>query len=220
MENQLARFELHQIEHVVDQAQQVTAAAENVTEELVLLEREGPHLAGLNELGEAEDCIERGPQLVRHVGEELALHPGRLEQAVVLRLGPLHLQPLVFLGGRQRLGQLVRPFLLGDVAPRTPIAAEGAVLDPDGHAADAEVLHLSVRAGVTALEIAERLAAGHGRLELVPGTRRRRSVGQLPEGLAERVLGRVTRLGLGRVGQADEVQARVLLPVPIRGQLG
>src|SRR5207302_3478509 len=50
--------------------------------------------------------------------------------------------------------------------------------------------------------------------------RRRRSVGQLPEGLAERVLGRVTRLGLGRVGQADEVQARVLLPVPIRGQLG
>ena len=37
-------------------------------------------------LGEADDRVERRPQLVRHVGEELGLHPARVLELDVLLL--------------------------------------------------------------------------------------------------------------------------------------
>ena len=44
------------------------------------------HQAVPEHLGEADDGVERRPQLVRHVGEELRLHPARVFQLDVLLL--------------------------------------------------------------------------------------------------------------------------------------
>ena len=65
-----------------------------------LLQVLGVDLAGAEDLGPAEDGVERGAQLVGEGGEELVLHavgrlglgPGRLgggEQPLALLLGPL-----------------------------------------------------------------------------------------------------------------------------------
>ena len=71
----LAGLDLRQIEHVVDQLQQVPGAGEDVAEVLPVLRRDRPDLAVVHQLGEADDRVERRAQLVRHVGEELALEP-------------------------------------------------------------------------------------------------------------------------------------------------
>ena len=70
---QLAGFDLGNVEHVVQQLQQVLAAGADGFEEV------GPFLfvaavgAADQQLGEAEDAVERRADFVAHVGEELAL---------------------------------------------------------------------------------------------------------------------------------------------------
>ena len=64
--------------------------------------RDGTDLAVVHQLGEADDAVERCPQLVRHVGEELALESARLLQAAVLLLP-----------------HVLQPPAVGDVADRT-----------------------------------------------------------------------------------------------------
>ena len=59
----------------------MAAAGQDVAEKIALLGGDSTHVSVVNQLGEAEDGIERGAQLVRHVGEELRLvsaGPGEL----------------------------------------------------------------------------------------------------------------------------------------------
>ena len=94
LELHLARLDLRQVEHVVDQLEQVTRAREDVAQELLLLGRHRAHLAVVHQLAEADDGVQGRAQLVGHVGQELAL------QAVgLLNLAILLLQNLV--GGRE-----------------------------------------------------------------------------------------------------------------------
>ena len=85
-EVELAGLDLREIEHVVDELQQVAAARQDVAEELLVLRRRRIDLAVVQQLGEADDRVERRAQLVRHVREELALEPVRFLDAAVLQL--------------------------------------------------------------------------------------------------------------------------------------
>ena len=71
-------LDLRQVEHGVDQRQQVLAADQDLLEVLVLLGRQHVLRAAHDQPGEADDRVERRPQLVAHVGEEDALGPARL----------------------------------------------------------------------------------------------------------------------------------------------
>ena len=62
------------------------AAAEDVADEPALLIGHLAHQAVPEHLGEADDGVQRRPQLVRHVGEELGLHAARVFQLDVLLL--------------------------------------------------------------------------------------------------------------------------------------
>ena len=86
VELHLAGFHLGQIEDVVDQREQVLAAAEDVPDQRALLVGHLAHQAVGEHFGEAHDGVEGRPQLVRHVGEELGLHPARRFQLGVLLL--------------------------------------------------------------------------------------------------------------------------------------
>ena len=77
----LARFDLGQVEHVVDELQQMARALEDVAEVLLLRVGHRAGLAALDECREADDGVERGAQLMRHVGEELAFQAARLIDA-------------------------------------------------------------------------------------------------------------------------------------------
>jgi hypothetical protein len=65
-----ARLDAGQVEHLVNEPQQVPAALEDLLHLLPLARRRGAHL---QQLAEAEDGVERGAQLVAHAGEEVAL---------------------------------------------------------------------------------------------------------------------------------------------------
>ena len=127
----------------------------------------------MHQLGEADDRVERRAQLVRHVGEELALQPVGLEDAAVLLLDRLVLQA-------RRLG----PLAFGDVAgDGDPGARPGRRHDADGEldlhlgAVGAQRRHLDAPAdqraatagGVAREPVAVRLAKG----------RRHQEIGQL-----------------------------------------
>ena len=64
VERHLAGFHLGQVEDVVDQGEQVLAAAEDVADEPSLFIGHLAHQAVLEHLGKADDGIERRPQLV------------------------------------------------------------------------------------------------------------------------------------------------------------
>ncbi len=82
---QAPRFDLAEIQDVIDDLQQVLGAVEDTAQNLLLLVRYRPDFAVKQELTEAGDSIERRSQLVRHVGQELALHAiGRLHAPVSL----------------------------------------------------------------------------------------------------------------------------------------
>ncbi len=72
----LARLHLGQVEDVVDQLEQVGPGAVNGVGELDLLGREVALVVVGEQLGQDQQRVQRGAQLVRHVGEELALVPG------------------------------------------------------------------------------------------------------------------------------------------------
>src|SRR5260221_9522704 len=75
VERHLARFDLRQVEDVVDEGEQVLPRAVDVAHVLELLRVQVAEHALLQHLGKADDRIERRAQLVGHVGEELALVP-------------------------------------------------------------------------------------------------------------------------------------------------
>src|SRR6185312_3621082 len=62
------------------------AAAEDVADEFLLLIAEAADETVAEYFGEPDDRVERSPQLVRHVGEELGLHTARLFELDVLQL--------------------------------------------------------------------------------------------------------------------------------------
>ena len=77
MKLELAGLDLGEVEDLVDQGQQVRAGvvdpSSGSTSWLLAA------LLGLllEHLGDADDGVQRRPELVAHVGEELALRPGR-----------------------------------------------------------------------------------------------------------------------------------------------
>ena len=72
-EHELPRFDLGEIENVVDQPKQVLAVLLHSVQHLRRLGREFAVQTVLHELGITEDGIERRPELMAHVGEELRL---------------------------------------------------------------------------------------------------------------------------------------------------
>ena len=79
-----AGLDLGEVEHAVDQRQQVAAVPQHGLEELALL---GVDLAGAaveHQVGEADDGVERRAELVGHVGQELALELGGALELEVL----------------------------------------------------------------------------------------------------------------------------------------
>ncbi len=70
---QLARFHLREIEDVVDQGQQVIAGRGNGLRETHLLVGQVALLVVGQQLGQDQGGVQRGTQLVAHVGQELAL---------------------------------------------------------------------------------------------------------------------------------------------------
>ena len=82
----LARLDLRQIENLVDQLEQMAPRVADVTDVLVLSLVELAEHPIEQDIREADDRVQRRPQLVRHAGEELRLVPA----------GHLHLACLVF----------------------------------------------------------------------------------------------------------------------------
>jgi hypothetical protein len=72
-----ASFDAREIEDLVDQLQEVLAAAQHVIDPLELAVAERLLLVALQELREAEDRVERRAELVTHRGQELALRGAR-----------------------------------------------------------------------------------------------------------------------------------------------
>ena len=82
---ELAGLDLGDVEHGVDEAQQVLAVGADAREGVHRFLGQRPVEAFLHQLGVAEDGGERGPQLVAHVGDELRLVlAGDLELAALL----------------------------------------------------------------------------------------------------------------------------------------
>ena len=71
LELDLPGLDLRQVEHVVDQRQQVVAGREDVVEVLLLLLVDLAEQPLPQHLREADDRVQRRPQLVRHVGQEV-----------------------------------------------------------------------------------------------------------------------------------------------------
>ncbi len=83
MQLHLASLDLREVEDVVDDAQQVLARGVDVAQELGVLGVDLGLQAVQQDLGEADDRVERRAQLVAHVGQEAALEPVGLADAHV-----------------------------------------------------------------------------------------------------------------------------------------
>ena len=70
-ERELPRFDLGEIQNVVDQSKQVLAVLLHSVQHLARLRRQLAVQAILHQLGIAEDGVERRAELVTHVGQEL-----------------------------------------------------------------------------------------------------------------------------------------------------
>ena len=77
---------LDEVEDVVDQRQQVVGRGEYVVEVLLLLLVDLTEHPLAQHLREPDDRVERRPQLVRHVGEELRLVPARRLELAALQV--------------------------------------------------------------------------------------------------------------------------------------
>ena len=74
IEADAAGLDLRHVENVVDDVEQILAAAADVAAVfVVLLGAERAEHAGLHDLGKADDGVERRAQLVAHIGEEFRL---------------------------------------------------------------------------------------------------------------------------------------------------
>ena len=107
LQRQLAGLDLRHVEHRVDDFEQVFAGIFDARQALVLLRRA---LAPAQQVRHAGDGIDRGPDLVAHVGQE-----GALRQVGLLRRFLRHVQ-LIGAGGDQLLQVQAVVLHLGDVA--------------------------------------------------------------------------------------------------------
>ena len=73
-QRQVPRLDARDVEHLVDQRQQVRAAAQDLRDALLAIVGQ---IVELEQLGEAEDRVERRPQVVAHVRQERALRAVR-----------------------------------------------------------------------------------------------------------------------------------------------
>ena len=109
LEPQLARFDLGEVENVVDDAEQRVGGRFDHPEVLALLDGE---LGVERQIRHADDAVHRRPNLVAHVGEKLRFQPHRFERRV----------PRFFELGRN-------PFALRDVAVDAEDRLPAAVVD-------------------------------------------------------------------------------------------
>ena len=77
-ELELAGFDLGEVEHLVDEAEQVVAGAVHALERLLRFFGAEARRMADHHLGQSDDGVERGAQLVAHAGEELRLVLARL----------------------------------------------------------------------------------------------------------------------------------------------
>jgi hypothetical protein len=105
----MARLDPGDVQHLVDQVQQMLARSQDVADGLLLLFGQLVHV---EELGEAQDRVERGPQLMAHPGQEFALGQAG---------------PFGHADGGQKLG--FEDQVLGDV-PRHDEGADGPAVLP------------------------------------------------------------------------------------------
>ena len=98
-----ARLDLREVEDVVDQGEQVAARGEDILQILLLLAVDVAEHPLQEHLGKADDGVERCPQLVRHVGEELRLVAIRDLELAALLLELL--KQARVLQGQRRLGR-------------------------------------------------------------------------------------------------------------------
>ena len=86
IELELAGLDLGQVEHLVDEAEQVSAGAVHALQRLQRLLRAEARRVGDHHLGQPDDGVERRAQLVAHAGDELRLVLARLCKLAVLVL--------------------------------------------------------------------------------------------------------------------------------------
>ena len=86
IELELAGLDLGEVEHLVDEAEQVRAGAVHALQRLQRLLRAEARRVGDHHLGQPDDGVERRAQLVAHAGDELRLVLARLGELTVLVL--------------------------------------------------------------------------------------------------------------------------------------
>ncbi len=149
----MTRFDAGEVEHLVDELQQVAPPRQDVAHALRLVAAELVHA---QELGEAEDAVERGAQLVAHAGEELALGLVR-----PLRLCAPLLHPALEVGA-QGCEVVLGMLLLGDVLYLAEEIAGVAEAVADHRAVELRPHHRAVRAQVPLLGLEHlSLTVGH-----------------------------------------------------------
>ena len=79
----LSGFHLREIEDVVDQLKKMPGALQDEGAELGIFRRHRAEPLVSHDLRESDDRVERRAQLVRHVGDELALQPAAFLDAAV-----------------------------------------------------------------------------------------------------------------------------------------
>ena len=86
IELELPGLDLGEVEHLVDEAEQVGAGGIHAAQRFLRLVRAEPRRVGDHHLGQPDDGVERGAQLVAHAGEELRLVLARLRELAALLL--------------------------------------------------------------------------------------------------------------------------------------
>jgi hypothetical protein len=108
----------------------------------------------------------------------------------------------------------------GDVFRDTSVPGEGPARVENRPAVHADVGQLAIRRAATQQQVVERLARFQQAAMLVPGLADDFGARQLPSAKADVRLRRDPGAGVALPAGADETQLRILLPVPVRGQLG
>src|SRR6516162_9274257 len=103
-EDELARLDLGQIKHVIDESKQVLAVGLKAFEYAQHLLGRLAISAVRHQFGVAQDSVERGAQLMAHIGEELGLVLARLFKLAALVLDFIE-QPDVLDGDHRLVGK-------------------------------------------------------------------------------------------------------------------
>jgi len=105
VELELSGLDLRQVEHLVDEAKQVSSSAVHALEWLLRLFGAEARRVFDHYLGQSDDGVERGAQLVAHAGDELRLILACLLELTVLVLDFVE-QPHVFDGDHRLICEI------------------------------------------------------------------------------------------------------------------